>query len=145
MPEAATDDDARFFARFLDRAIPRAEWTHRAHVRAAYLMLRRHPLPEAIDRMRTAIQALNAANAVPEGKEMGYHETLTQAWMRAVDATMRTFGSDVSADAFLDCHTQLTNRHIMRLFYSRERITSWEAKERFIEPDLAPLPVARPS
>jgi len=27
-----------------------------------------------------------------------------------------------------------------RLFYSRERIMTWEAKRAFVEPDLMPLP-----
>jgi GNAT superfamily N-acetyltransferase len=140
VPAAAPLGDAEFLARFEDRTLPFELWTHRAHIKVAYLYLRRFPLAEATARARAGIRAYNAKNRVPEGPHMGYHETLTCAWMRIVDAMIRTHGPAATADEFCDEQPYLTSRLLLRLFYSRDRIMAPEAKIRFVEPDLAPFP-----
>jgi hypothetical protein len=136
-------DDAELLRRFESRDLPRELWTHRAHVKVAFLYLREHPWEEAIARLRTGIQALNAANHVPEGPQEGYHETTTVAFARLIAATIAAYGAAFptpTADAFCDTHPHLLNKHILRLFYSPQQRLHPEAKHRFIEPDLAPLP-----
>ena len=133
-------DDENFIKRFEAAAIPRGEWRHRDHIRAAYLYLRRHPFDEATDRIRTSIQNLNATHQTPETLKRGYHETITQAWMRLVHCALCQFGPRDTADAFLDEQSQLLSKRALLLFYSRDRLMSAAAKARFVEPDLAPLP-----
>lgn len=133
-------DDETFLKQFEAAAIPRESWRHRDHIRAAYLYLRRHPLEEATNRIRASIQKLNAAHQTPETLERGYHETITQAWMRLVHCALCQFGPRATADAFLDEQSQLLSKRALLLFYSRDRLMSAEAKTRFVEPDLAPLP-----
>jgi hypothetical protein len=133
-------DDETFLKRFEAGAIPREDWRHRDHIRAAYLYLRLHPFGEATDRIRSSIQKLNAVHQTPETLERGYHETITQAWMRLVHCALCQFGPRATADAFLDEQSQLLSKRALLLFYSRDRLMSAEAKARFVEPDLAPLP-----
>jgi cellobiose-specific phosphotransferase system component IIA len=133
-------DDETFIERFEAAAIPREGWRHRDHIRAAYLYLRGHPLDEATNRIRASIQKLNAAHQTPETLERGYHETITQAWMRLVHCALYQFGPCDTADAFLDEQSQLLSKRALLMFYSRDRLMSAEAKARFVEPDLAPLP-----
>jgi len=90
--------------------------------------------------MRSGILAHNAAREIEDGLHSGYHETITQAWMRLVYLTLCEFGPEESADAFVDKHTQLLSKRAVLFFYSRDRIMSAEAKRQFIEPDLTPLP-----
>ena len=40
--------DDEFLAQFENCTLPFDQWTHRAHVRVAYLYLRRHPFREAL-------------------------------------------------------------------------------------------------
>ncbi len=47
------------------------------------------------------------------------------------------------SESFCDQHTQLLDRNILRLFYSPDCRSHPDAKTRFIEPDLAPLPTIR--
>jgi len=136
-------DDEAFIAAFEARAFPLEKWHHRDHIKIAYLYLLRHPLAEAIDKIRSGIQALNAQHKVPDAIDRGYHETMTQAWMRLVHCTLSEFGPAESADAFLDKHTQLLSKRALLLFYSRDRIMSAEAKAGFVEPDLTPLPAGQ--
>ena len=133
-------DDRTFLRQFEDCTFPHDQWNHRAHIKVAYLYLRRFPLGEAIDRMRSGIQTYNAANNVPEGPNTGYHETITQAWMRIIGATINECGSSGSADSFCDEQPHLLDKRLLLRFYSRDRILSPEGKAGFIEPDLEPLP-----
>lgn len=135
-------DDGEFVARFEACGIPLEEWTHRAHLRVAWTYLGRHGLEGATERMRAGILRFNASKGIEDGLDRGYHETLTVAWLRILDATMRVHGAEADATAFLDRHTQLHSKALLRLFYTRDRILSWDAKRRFVEPDLAPLPEA---
>jgi hypothetical protein len=100
---------------FEDLSLPFAQWTHRAHVKVAYLYLRSHPFHEALVRIRRAIKAYNAANHVPDGPTSGYNETTTHAFLQLVAATMSAYDSVLTtdgADAFCDAHPQLMTRHV---------------------------------
>ncbi len=137
--------DEDFIARFESQRWPLEDWNHREHVRLAYLYLRRCSFEDAALRMRVGIKAHNAAHGVADSQTSGYHETLTIAWLRLIDAMLREYGPEESADAFCDAHPELLQKQVLRLFYSRERLMSLQAKKQFVEPDLAPLPTPRPS
>lgn len=117
-----------------------SEWTHRAHLRVAYLHLARHPLEEAIARVRAGILRLNAANGVVDGPDRGYHETLTQMWMRVVHGLRATAGPEAGFDAFLEMHPYLLQKLLGRLFYSRARMMSERARCEYLPPDRTPFP-----
>ncbi len=133
-------NDIELLARFESQAIPRSEWTHRLHVRMAYLYLQQHPFEEALARIRRGIQLLNAANAVPENPQAGYNETLTMAWATLVHTTLIEQGPAATSDEFVDKQPHLLCSILLRLFYSRGIWTEQDCKTRFVEPDLAPLP-----
>ncbi len=136
-------DDSEFLRLFEARRLPHDQWTHRAHVKMAFLYLSKSPFDEALHRTRAAIKAYIAHHAVPESPIRGYRETTTRAFLHLVAATMHAYGAAIpctDADSFCDAHPQLMTRHILRLFYSPERLGSPEAKVTFVEPDLAPLP-----
>ena len=139
-------DDAKLLRRFEDSSLPFDKWTHRAHVKVAYLYARDHPFEEALAQMRAGIKAYNAAHNVPEGPDRGYNETTTVAFMRLVAATLAAYGEThptPTADSFCDTHSQLMTRDALRLFYSPQRRMDPRAKTHFVEPDLAPLPRIR--
>lgn len=136
-------DDREFLAQFLNTALPFSQWTHRAHIKVAYLIVRDYPFPEALERTRLAIKAYNAAHNVPETPSTGYNETTTVAFLTIIASTMAAYGDLFpvqSADEFCDLHTHLLNKHLLRLFYSPERRGHPDAKHFFVEPDLTPLP-----
>jgi hypothetical protein len=137
------DDDRRFFDAFEATTLPLDRWTHRAHVKVAYLYLSAHPFDDALRRMREGVKAYNAAKGIPDKRFVGYNETTTRAFMHLVAAVMAAYGETfptASADAFCDTHPQLLSRHVLRLFYSPGRRIHPDAKATFVEPDLAPLP-----
>jgi hypothetical protein len=133
-------DDETFLRRFEDGTLSENEWHHLEHIKVAYLYLQRYSLDEAIDRMRSGLKRLNAALRVPEALDRGYHETLTQAWMRLVHFTLHQYGAVASADEFFQQHPQLSQPKVLRLFYSRDRLMSAHAKAEFLAPDLTNFP-----
>ena len=135
--------DSELLQAFEDCTLPMNEWRHRTHVKVAYLFLRSFSLEEATSKMRAGVKALNAVYGVPEGPTSGYNETTTVAFLRIVQSVMVTYSQVLpaaTADEFCDNHPQLLSKHLLRLFYSPERRLHPEAKERFVEPDLTPLP-----
>jgi hypothetical protein len=116
------------------------EFHHRDHLKIAYLYLLKHPVDEAITKVSSGLKALAAAWGAPVNElERGYHETITQAWVRLVSATISKHGIAQSADAFCEQQPWLMQKSLLERYYSRECLFTWEAKREFIEPDLAPL------
>jgi hypothetical protein len=135
--------DAEFLEQFEDLTLPFQQWSHRAHLKVAYLYLQDLPFERALAKVRQGIKAYNAANEVPEGPASGYNETTTHALLQLVAAIMHAYGKLLpvaSADEFCDVHPELATRNVLRFFYSPERWMHPDAKTKFVEPDLASLP-----
>lgn len=138
-----TMSDDEFLAEFEACRWPLDQWHQQQHIKVAYLYLRRYPFDVAMNRIRERIKAHNAAHHLPDLPTSGYHETMTQAWMRLVHLTLCEYGPAETADSFYEQHPELSQKKVLRLFYSRDRFMSPEAKVTFLEPDLAPLPRSR--
>jgi hypothetical protein len=134
------DDDAEFLQRFVTSAIAEACWSHRDHVRMAYLFLRDLPFEQAVERMRSGIRALLRAQGIVETPERSYHETITVAWARLIQCALQAYGSEHDFASFIAQHRHFESKTLLRLYYSRARISSADARRSFVEPDLAPLP-----
>jgi len=147
--------DEEFLRQFEACTLPYAHWTHRAHLRVAYLYVTRIGLAGAIPKVTAGIRAYNQSQGIVDTPTSGYHETMTVAWLHLVAAMLAEYAPKgalfpdspplLSPDAppsleFLEAQSQLREKKILRLFYSRERFCSPEAKYSFVPPDLAPLP-----
>lgn len=135
--------DEEFLRQFESAAWPFEQWRHREHIKVAYLYLRRYPFAEALERIRTAIKAYNAAHNVPDEPLRGYHETVTQAWMRLVYVTLCEYGAAASADSFCDLNPQLGKKKTLHLFYSPNLLWSARAKAEYVPPDRNDFPVSQ--
>jgi hypothetical protein len=138
-----TPADQELLRQFETCTLPFDQWTHRAHVRVAYLYLELHPFDEALNQMRQGVKRYNAAHNVPESPTSGYNETTTHAFLHLIAAVRAAYTQShpvANSDAFCDMHPQLMTKHALRLFYSPHRRMDPRAKTHFVEPDLAPLP-----
>ncbi|MEM7410352.1 MAG: hypothetical protein AAF430_08975 [Myxococcota bacterium] len=134
--------DTEFLAAFESAAISSDDWTHRDHIRMAFLYLRDLPWDTALEQIRTGIQRLNRANRVEETAVSGYHETVTVAWARVIAAQLHHHGPGEHFDTFAAANPHLLTKTLLRLYYTRAQILTPEAKAGFVAPDLAPLPDA---
>lgn len=125
----------------LARTLPKAEWTHEAHL-AACLWLLRERLDFVPERdLPGTISAYNVAAGGENTDSAGYHETLTQLYIRGVQAFAETVPEGTAlvdaVNALLA--SEIGDRDWPLCFYSRERLFSVAARRGWMEPDLAAL------
>jgi hypothetical protein len=137
-------DEQTLLQQFEARSLPLQDWHHRQHLTVAYLYLQQYGLEDALDRIRKGIIAYNTAHNVQDTLTSGYHETMTQAWVRLVHFTMNQSTTAESAAQFLDENPQLLEKRVLRFFYSRQRLVSAEAKRSYVPPDLTNFPINPP-
>ena len=135
--------DVQLLERFEQASLTVEQFSHRAHVRIAWILLRRDGFDGAMDALRVGLPRLLTAFGITDTPTQGCHETTTQAFLILVDTTMRAYESEMAcadSEPFCEAHPQLLSSKILRLFYSPEPRRNPEAKQRFLEPDLASLP-----
>jgi hypothetical protein len=141
-PHAAyTDEDvAELAARLLDHSLPKAQWTHAAHMVATLRLVRTRN--EGLERdMPRIIQTYNVAVGGVNDDHNGYHETITQAYLAAIRAFVAALPAGISdgeAAARL-LATPMGDKAWPLSFWSRERLFSVAARRGWVEPDLKPL------
>jgi len=124
----------------LDRSLPKAEWTHAGHFAAAAWVLRR-PDMEATRDMPGLIRAYNEATGVHNTDTTGYHETITLASIRVARAYLDNRSHAGRAEVLRELLASPFGRSDWLLaYYSRGHLFSVEARRRWVEPDLSPLP-----
>ncbi len=135
-----TPDAAALLSAFESAAISHADWTHRAHLQVALACLTLDPLEDAIARFRKGIMDLNAAHGVPQTDTGGYHETLTQAYLRLIDVHLRGLPPSSTFEAReASVLATFADKEVILRHYSRARIMSREARFGFLPPDLLPF------
>jgi hypothetical protein len=120
-------------------ATPPAEFTHAAHLTVAFHYLHRSRLtvPAAAKRMRAGLYRFLDHHHIDRAK---YHETITIFWLKLVrnflDGADTTLPPASLANELIELcgDTKVIFDH-----YSKERLSSEEARKAWVEPDLKPL------
>ena len=122
--------------------LSRPEWTHEAHLAACLWILVERPdivpereLPAIISRFNESVGGVN-------DETQGYHETITQCFIRASRLYLRRADPDLPLVKKVNglLLAQEGSRDWPLRFYSPERLFSVAARLGWVEPDLAPLP-----
>ncbi|MCC6926037.1 hypothetical protein [Novosphingobium sp.] len=124
----------------LARTLPKAEWTHEAHLAAcAWLVLERPQI--ALEReLPGIISSYNIAAGGENTDTAGYHETLTQLYIIGV---RRFLDGCAEAGLLSKVNALLASDMAPRdwpfRFYSRAVLFSLAARRGWVEPDLAAI------
>ncbi|MCA1633689.1 MAG: hypothetical protein LC802_08215 [Acidobacteria bacterium] len=125
---------------FEARTLPRARWTHAAHLTVGLWYVLQFDWPEAVARVRCRIKLYNEAHDIPLTSTGGYHETLTLFWLRFVRAFLEAdFNEGRSLVALANDLVRGAGVGLPLTFYSRELLFSPEARAAWVEPDLKTL------
>lgn len=125
---------------FIARRLPKADWTHEAHLRVGLWHRLQMPAEATLTALRDRIRRYNEATGVANTPTSGYHETMTRFYVIVIDRFVAS--ADVSrelddlADALI---AQWGDRTLPLRYYSRERLFSAEARRGWIDPDVAPI------
>jgi hypothetical protein len=125
--------DEQFMTRFEDCSLAAEAFDHRAHVRMAYLYLRRYPILEAVERFSSALAHFAAA----KGKPGRYHETVTWAFLFLIRERLTRAGGNQSWEEFAESNPDLMSweKSILKNYYRDDTLNSDLAKRIFLLPD----------
>jgi hypothetical protein len=137
MRHRASPEDDRFRSDFEALQVEPKRFDHAAHVRLAYVYLCEDSVDGAVGRMKGALLAFLAHLGTSESK---YHETITRAWVMAVDHFMTQSEVCSSCDDLVRINPQLLDSKIMLTHYSADVLFSPAARRAFVEPNIQPIP-----
>lgn len=139
---ASEEAVARVGEGLLARTLPRAEWTHEAHLAATTYLLLKHVEIDLDAALPGLIRAYNESVGGVNSDSEGYHDTITRAYLRGI----RLFLADADRAAPIDdlvnklLNSPMGQRDWPLRFWSKARLMSVKARRCFVEPDLAALP-----
>lgn len=137
----STDAEIRALTRrFMDRTLPKTEWSHAAHFAVALCLLKDRGAATYAE-LPSLIRAYNEATRVENTDHDGYHETITVASLKAVDAWLAHTPRDRSLDLILAdlLASPLGRSDWLLKHWSKDRLFSVAARRNWLEPDLEPL------
>ncbi len=146
-----TDYKPRVFARDTDiRAIgegllactlPRAAWTHEAHLGACLWLLTERADIDVDADIGTIIRRFNESVGGINDDTQGYHDSITRAYAAGVRLFLsQTPETGLAARVNAMLLSDVGRRDWPLRFYSRELLFSVPARRGFVVPDLTPLP-----
>jgi len=143
-PRLFASDDAvrRVGEGLLGRTLPREEWTHEAHLAACLWLLRERPDIVLERELPGIIAGYNVAVGGRNSDSEGYHETITQAYIRVVALFLARQASDRPLVELVNALLRALEgrRDHLLDYWSHKRLFSVEARRRWVDPDLRPLP-----
>lgn len=123
-------------------SLRKEEWTHGAHFAGALWLMRYRPEIDPARDMPGLIRAFNESLGGVNSDTSGYHETITQASLRAARGVYDAYPADVPvwriANALMK--SNLANPNWLLEYWSRDRLMSVEARRAWLDPDLKALP-----
>ena len=138
--DVVTDEAAeRIYLRLVNRTLPRAEWTHPAHLVFATVLLDRVGLAAAEETAPGRIRAYNESVGGVNDDSQGYHHTITLFFLRHIAAFFGAAPLDgVGARATRLLASPLALPDYPLRFYSKERLFSVDARRNWAEPERNP-------
>lgn len=126
---------------FLAAALPRAQWTHAAHLRVGAWHVRQFGAAEALPRLRDGIRRLNQANGTPNTPTGGYHETITAAYVALIAQSLAAADPALPFEAQIErlVNGPFGDRALLLRFWTEEILMSPAARAAWVPPDRAPL------
>jgi glycosyltransferase involved in cell wall biosynthesis len=139
-PSNGLDDLA---SRFIVCALPKAEWTHEAHLKVGAWHVDRYGPAEALSRLRTGIRRLNDSHGTVNSATSGYHETVTGAYVQLLAAFLERCPPGMLLEDRVTrlVSSPLADKNVLFSFYSREALMSARARAEWTEPDVSPISV----
>lgn len=128
-----SEDLDRLSARFTTATLRKEEWTHAAHLSVAAWYLTHYPPLEAGVRLRTGIRQLNLALGGQNTATAGFHETLTEFWIRLVSRWISTHGNSPDSIARLLAHPEAASG-VWKHCYGFNVVQCTTARRQWISP-----------
>jgi hypothetical protein len=133
-----------FIRDWRDGKLPKAAWTHAAHVAAAAYYAFDHEPQAVYERMKSGILHFNESVGTANTEDSGYHETVTRLWCGIVTEFARRqtpLSRYALACNVVDAYGESRGLHSQ--YYSFDVLKDRRARREWVAPDL-PLPFCDP-
>ncbi|KAI9130427.1 hypothetical protein ON05_021705 [Acaryochloris sp. CCMEE 5410] len=128
---------------FCDCTLPKSAWTHEAHLRVGLWHLMHYSPPTALNLLRERIRRYNVVCGVVNSETSGYHETITQFYLKVIVYFLEQHDVSQPIDQLAEALIEAWgDRNLPLIYYSKDRLMSKEARQHWVEPDLARMPGA---
>jgi hypothetical protein len=126
-------------SQFISCTLPKSDWTHEAHLVTCVWHLENYNQLEVIYLLRSRIIKYNIISGGQNTTTSGYHETLTQFYIKKIEHFLRE--NENINDTFSDkCNklleSPLADRNYPLKFYTKELLFSLTCRATWVEPDL---------
>jgi hypothetical protein len=129
-----------FLAAFEGCILPKARWTHGAHLLTGACYVHSLGQAAAIEKMRVCVKRYNESVGGKNAETSGYHETITVAWIKLLDGLLRESGPmERAAFARLAVERFEGDKEIFQRYYDFDLVGSAEARRSWVEPTLGRL------
>ncbi|MFE2094373.1 hypothetical protein ACWD4L_48325 [Streptomyces sp. NPDC002596] len=129
-------EDAPAFEALMAEVMATAErFGHREHVHLTWLAVRQCGVPTAVGLVSDGIQRTARYAGAPQK----YHATVSRAWVELVGHHADEH-DESDFTAFADHHPALLDKRLLTRFYRPATLAGPQAKNGWVEPDLAPFP-----
>jgi hypothetical protein len=139
LPKTELEID-KFLAAFEGCTLPKARWTHGAHLLTGACYVHALGQIAAIDRMRICVKRYTDSVGGKNTETSGYHETITIAWVKLLDSLLREVSGDRTPEraefARLAVERFVGDREIFKRYYDFDVAASVEARRSWIQPTL---------
>lgn len=122
---------------FQDRTLPKALWTHEAHLTTAIWFIMKYEGFDALCRIKSGIISYNLSVGGENNGTNGYHETITVFWWRLLSLFVSEHkGLDYESMCAAFLKSAWNKREIIFDYYSKESVLSQKARAMFIHEDI---------
>jgi hypothetical protein len=116
--------------------LPKARWTHGAHVAVAAYFAHEHSPAALLHIMRLGIRHYNLSSGTANTESSGYHETLTRFWAGVVGEFVREGQFASRLDAVRQALARFAqSSDYFRRFYSFDVVSDRYARREWVAPD----------
>ena len=132
-----------FVRRWKAGTLPRAEWTHAAHVAVASYHAFEHRGEVLFEQIKAGIVHHNNSVGTPNTDDSGYHETLTRLWVQITEEFVRNGSFPTRLQAVSSAVEQFggDSRYHKR-YYSFDVVKDKRARREWVPPDRRPPAMA---
>jgi hypothetical protein len=129
------DRFSEFLELFSTGRLPRAEWSHSAHIAVAAATIQSGG---GVDEVRARILAYNATQGIISTPDYGYHETITCFWVERIGQLLAGLGRGATAyDAARAAVAAFAHRgRLFDAYYSYDVASRREARAAYLPPDI---------
>jgi hypothetical protein len=131
---------------FAQKTLPKAEWTHAAHIAVAFVYMHQYKdFEKAFIAISSDIKSYNVSTGTANTSISGYHETITKFWLMIINEYIScTNDQDIFQQYSSFIKSSIASAGFPLLFYSDNILFSHTARQLWVEPDLLALSEIRP-